>query len=117
MKGKETGQAFIEFILILPIIILLLLGMVDIGRIFLLQSKLENDVENCLIMIPKETKSLEEIKTVFEQKEIEVELLENQTTQFLTIKAQRKIDFLTPFLNSILKNYHVQVKRVIPYEQ
>ncbi len=116
MKGNKKGQALIEFILILPIIILLLLAMMDIGKIFLTQSQLENDVENCLVTITADEKTLEEIKSIFKQQQIEVELLENQTTNFLTIQAKREINFITPLFNQILKNYQVQVKRVIPYE-
>lgn len=117
MKRNRRGQALIEFVLILPIMILILLGMIDIGRIFLTQSQLENDVENCLVTIKENSPTMEEIKLTFEQQKMEVELLENQNTHFLTILAKRKVKFITPLLDPILKNYRIQVKRVIPYGQ
>lgn len=114
VKGNEKGQALIEFILILPIIILLLLGMIDVGRIFLSQSELENEVDNTILAW--ENASFQELETMFQKNEIEVEILENDTTHFITINAHKKITFTTPLLDQILKNYKIKVKRVIPYE-
>lgn len=116
VKDNEKGQALIEFILILPIIILLLFGMIDIGRIFLSQSELENEVEDTILIWKKENTSLEYLERIFQEKNIEVEILENNTTHFLTIHAKQKITFTTPLLDQILKNYQIKVKRVIPYE-
>ena len=41
---NKKGQALVEFILILPVLLLILMAMIDIGNIFLKKYELENSL-------------------------------------------------------------------------
>ena len=43
---NKKGQALVEFILILPVLLLIIIGMIDIGNIFLSKYDLNKDLEN-----------------------------------------------------------------------
>ena len=63
-KNKENGQALIEFVLLLPIIIFLILTVIDIGRILYTKTWLEskmNDVVNLVSSGVEDTNEVEEI--------------------------------------------------------
>ena len=41
---NKKGQALVEFILILPVLLLIIIGMIDIGNIFLSKYDLNKDL-------------------------------------------------------------------------
>ena len=103
-------QPQIEFVLILPILVLLLLGIMDIGIIFAEKSELENKVTDIIHVWKQKQTSIKELEKLFKKEDLEVELLENTTTSFVTIKVKEKVSLTTP----INKNYKIEIKRVIP---
>ncbi len=112
MKENEKGQALIEFILILPILILLILGMIDIGTIFIKKIELEDQVTDIIAVWEKEPYSIKTLEEYFEKENLTTNILENTTTSFLTIEVKNTISLTTP----IKKNYEIKIKRVIPLE-
>ena len=48
MKMNCKGQALIEFVIILPVLIMLIFGFIDLGRIILENNKLENLTTNVI---------------------------------------------------------------------
>ncbi len=113
VSKNHKGQALVEFIFILPIIVLLLLGMINVGLILMKKSELENKVVDILYVWQQQQASIKELETLFKKEGLEINISENTTTSFVTIKASEKISLISP----IQKDYLLEVKRVIPFEQ
>lgn len=114
---NKKGQALVEFVIILPIFILMLLGIIDIGKIIYYQNNLENKMED-VVTLYQEKKSYDEIKEFLEKNTKNVRLeITNEDNKYVELKVEKKTDIITPGLNLVLKNpYWVSVKRVIYYE-
>lgn len=107
---NNKGQALVEFVLILPIFIFLLLVVIDFGIIFNEKNKLENNSLD-VINLYKNGETIEEIKAIYKNNEIEVFEIEGYDR--ITIKA--KIKLITPGLGRIFGNpYIIKVERNIP---
>lgn len=113
VSKNHKGQALVEFIFILPIIVLLLLGMINVGLILMKKSELENKVVDILYVWQQQQAPIKELETLFKKEGLEINISENTTTSFVTIKASEKISLISP----IQKDYLLEVKRVIPFEQ
>ena len=111
LKNRK-GQALVEFVLILPIIIILLLGLIDIGRVFIHKSELDNNVTDIINIWKKEELPIKDLEQEFKKRNIKVKISKNETTNFVTVEASTRLSFMTPFLNS----YEFKVKRVLPHE-
>ena len=104
---NNKGQALIEFVLILPIFLLILLSVVDFGKIINAKNMIENKSIDIVEMI-KNNKTLEEIKSKYDE-DIEI----NINVQGVQV-ISKEIDIMTPGLNKILKDQNiVKVERII----
>lgn len=111
MKNKK-GQALVEFVLILPILLLIVFAMIDIGRILLCKTHLEN-VMNDVVVLVNDDKSSSEIKAYLSLDDYDISYnIEKSQYKLITLKSKVKI--ITPGLNSFLDNpYYVTVERKI----
>ena len=106
------GQALVEFILILPVILAILLVIIDLGKIFNEKNTLENTSID-IIELYKNGKSINEIKNKYNDINITINIDNN----YLTIKLKKEIEIITPGLNIVLDNpYPIEVERVVYYE-
>lgn len=117
MRMNRKGQALIEFIIILPVLIMLIFSFIDLGRIILENNRLEAVTTDVVIKY-KETKNysdvLEYIKSMG-YKDVDLSIKTND--EIVTIKLDKKVELITPGLDSILGNpYSVSVERVVGYE-
>ena len=111
MKNNK-GQALVEFILILPVILAILLVIIDLGKIFNEKNTLENTSID-IIELYKNGKSINEIKNKYNDINITINIDNN----YLTIKLKKEIEIITPGLNIVLDNpYPIEVERVVYYE-
>lgn len=109
---NNKGQALIEFILILPLFLMILFVMVDFGVIFSSKSKLENSSYDIVELLNDGT-SIEEIRSIYP--DLEVNLIVQNS--YMKLSLDQKVDLITPGLNRILDDpYPISVERVIPYE-
>ena len=107
---NRKGQALVEFVLILPIFIMILFSIVDFGMIFNKKNELENISVDVVNMLNKDI-PLEEIKSEYADIDIEI----GSDDKYKNVVISDKIDILTPGLNRILGNpYEVKVERKIP---
>ena len=106
---NNKGQALVEFILILPVLILILFVIVDFGMIISTKSKLENRSVDVVEFV-KNDKTEEEIKLLYDDLNIEIKT----ETDYITITLSSEVDIFTPGLNRVLDDpYVVEVERVI----
>ena len=110
MKNKR-GQALIEFVLILPVLLLLIFAFIDFGRIIVCKNHLEGVMNEVSSLNDNEIKTYLKKDTDYEIK------YEVKIDEYKNITLSTNLSLITPGLNSILKNpYLVKVERSIVYE-
>lgn len=110
MKNNK-GQALIEFTLIIPVILLILLYIIEFGRITQKKYELESNMD-LVITLYQENKQ-DELNRYINQNDIHISYIkENELT---TIIIQKNLHSNMPLINNILGN-NIETKRTI-YEK
>lgn len=98
---NKKGQALVEFIIVVPVFIMLLIASFDFVRIMQTKSDLELTVENIIS---------DENFVIQSEYELRIETKNNQNIYFLSTN----VDIYSPFLNPVLgSKYKVLIKRVV----
>lgn len=107
---NRKGQALVEFVLILPIFILMLFAIVDFGMILSKENELENISVDVTAMI-KNSDNIDDIKNLYPKVKINI----SSDDKYTKIIISDDVDIMTPGLNRILGNpYNIKVERTIP---
>lgn len=107
---NRKGQALVEFVLILPIFIMILFAIVDFGMIYSKKNELENISVDVVNMLNNNMK-IEEIKDEYSDVDIEI----NSIDKYTDIVISKEVNILTPGLNRVLGDpYIVKAERKIP---
>lgn len=107
---NRKGQALVEFVLILPIIILILFSIVDFGVIFNKKNELEN-ISVDIVSLLNNDEDIDSVKSLYPDLSIEIE----DDGKYSKIIVSEKVHIITPGLNLVLGNdYDVKVERNIP---
>lgn len=111
MKDNK-GQALIEFITILPIIIILLMYIIGFGNVMLKKYELESQMD--VITSFYKDEKIEELNDYVRNNNLNI----NYTTQsnLVTIEINKNINSKLPLINKILGN-NINTKRTIYSEQ
>ena len=110
---RKNGQALVEFIIILPVIIMLLLGIIDFGMIFYKKNYLESSLDE-ITEIYKKTKDESKINDYLNKSKEDIKYNISYDNEYTTIILEQKYNFITPGLNLIITNpYEIEVTRVI----
>lgn len=113
MKNNK-GQALVEFVMILPVLLMLIFCIIDFGRVISLKSDLESKTDD-IITFYKNDYSLDEINNTIDDKDVNINIITNDS--YTTIKLEKKIKPITPGLSYILSDvFDVSVYRVIKNE-
>lgn len=112
MKNSK-GQALVEFVIVVPILIFIIMAIIDFGNITIKKMRLENNLESIVSLYKKN--NLSEINNLTTKENISFSYNTNQDMTTLTLRQNVKI--FTPFLNLVLgTNYSLETSRVI-YEE
>lgn len=112
MKNNK-GQALVEFVIVAPILIIIIMAIVDISNIAYKKMRLENNLNIIVDLYQKQDFST--INSLTNKENFNFSYNTNQN--ITTINLTKNIKIFTPFLNIILgNNYVVETKRFI-YEQ
>jgi Flp pilus assembly protein TadG len=116
MKSNK-GQALVEFILILPVMLMMIFCVVDFTRVFTLKTELEN-VTSDVVEFYQNGKTYEEIKNVMKDKINDNYNIDISTNgEYATVTLSKTIEPITPGLSLINEDvFDVSVKRVIRNE-
>lgn len=110
---NRKGQALVEFVLILPVFILLLFAIVDFGTILSKKNELENNSVDMSLLI-KNNMEIDEIRKIYP--ELDIKLKEEE--KYTNITINKDVNIITPGLNLILGDpYKVSIERVIPNDE
>lgn len=88
---NRKGQALVEFVLILPILIFMVLSIVDIGRIMIMKNHLEGLIGDIDINT-----------TSVKDKEYDVEVIRKNEGNDVVIELKSCLDVTTPGLGKII---------------
>ena len=103
MKNSK-GQALVEFVIVVPILIFVMMAMIDIGNIVIHKIRLEDNL-NTIVSLYQD-KNFSAIQNI----------AANSNFNF-SYDSKQNIKILTPFLNLIIgNNYTIETKRII-YEE
>ena len=109
---NRKGQALVEFVLILPVFILILFAVIDFGLILSKKNELENISVDVVSMV-KNNKDINEINSMYPGVDIE----KSEESDYTKILISSNVNVMTPGLNLILGNpYKIEVERNIPNE-
>ena len=110
---KNKGQALVEFVLILPVLLLLIFAFLDLSRIMVGKNHLES-VMNEVVKIANNNQNIEAIKEYLdldESYQIDVRIVNDK---YKKIILNTSVDLITPGLRQILKNpYIIEIERSI----
>lgn len=108
---NRKGQALVEFVLILPIFIMILFSIVDFGMIFNKKNELENISVDIINLLNNNNNKIEEIQK--EYPKVDIKLTNEE--KYTIVEISTKVNIITPGLNRVLDNpYIVKVERKIP---
>ena len=109
MKNNR-GQALVEFIIILPVFLLLIIYVIDFGNIISKKYSLENDID--VISDMYKEKKYEEINNYSKKKDLKI-IYTNQD-DILNINLSKEIKVISPMLNLIFgKSYDIDIEKSI----
>ena len=108
---NRKGQALIEFVLILPVLIFIIFLIFDFGSIFYTKYELQSQGTDIVKLII-DGNDEEEIKDVYSKLNIKITDYKNN---YRKIVVSRKVNLITPGINKILGDpYFIEVERIIP---
>ncbi len=111
---NKRGQALVEFVIILPVLILLFFGAVDFGRIVIRKNELENLSSDIVGMFKNGADTAQMEDLLKENNKDNTLTITNKDDNYIEFKIKSKVKIITPGLNKILgDDYSISIKRVI----
>ena len=107
---NKKGQALIEFVIILPIFLILVMGVMDFGNILYQKYKLENSID--YISDLYENQKNDDITAYLDNNDID--MYTRLGDDYATIELSKTVDVITPGLNLIIgDSYNIKTSKVI----
>ncbi len=108
---NKKGQALVEFILVLPIIVLLIFALFDIGRIIMAKNHLENKMTEC-IDLASSGESIESINNYLSKDKGYTYSFSIVEGEYRMYHLETSVKLITPGMKRILSNpYKVTLER------
>ena len=109
MKNNK-GQALVEFIIILPILLLIIISIVDFGNIISKKYSLENDIDTISSLYEEE--KYDEINEYASEKNISINY--KKDNDLLIITLNKDVNVTSPLISIITgKTYKVSIEKSI----
>ncbi|TYQ12653.1 UNVERIFIED_CONTAM: TadE-like protein [Acetivibrio alkalicellulosi] len=128
MVKSEAGQSIVEFALVLPVAILLIFGIVDMGRLIVTHLHLEHNSQQVVRLAGWGDKSQEELEEFAQEimsignpENLQV-ILEEKEGQpgdagtYAVVTLNYNFKFITPFLSTAYGEHEVKSKSIIRVE-
>lgn len=108
---NKKGQALVEFVLILPVFILLVFAFIDIGKIILCKNKLESAMNDVVLMVRNNKNNSDIKKYINSEYDYNINFNINNG-EYTKISLNTKLDLVTPGLDKIF-NENIKIERSI----
>jgi len=113
MKSKR-GQALVEFVLILPIVMMILCVIIDFSMIFYKKNHLEGVLNDTVLYI-QHGKDISKLSEFVDDDKIKVTTSFDK--QMLKVTLRQDVTLITPFSKTFFSNpYTITTDRMILYE-
>ena len=113
-RVNNEGQALVEFVIIIPIIIMIIFVIIDFSNIFYQRNHLESIV-NDVVSYKESGKTNDYIE---EQVDDDINITYKENYDTLTINVSKDINLITPFSSLFFEEpYIISTERTIIYEQ
>lgn len=107
---NKKGQALIEFVLILPVLLLIIMAMIDIGNIFLTKYTLNNDLDTVTTLY--QNGDLKNLGTYLANENLTLDDDTKDGITTLTVKTTVEIN--APILSNVLgENYEIKASKAV----
>lgn len=107
---NKKGQALVEFVIILPVFLLILFAVVDIGMILSKKNELEN-ISIDIVSMLNNNDDITDITMRYPNLILDI----NSDSKYTTIRIHENVDVMTPGLNLVLGDpYDIIVERIVP---
>ena len=109
---SKKGQALVEFIIVLPVLLFILLAIIDYGNLSYNKNKLENimtDVSNMY----RNNESEIEINDFIKKNDKDTKMDIIFEDKYINIKLSKPYDYITPGFDSIFKTKEIVVERTV----
>jgi Flp pilus assembly protein TadG len=126
MIRDERGQSLIEFAVILPLLLLLLCGMFDFGRLMYAYMQLNNVAQETVRLggLGKSDVQMTDFAksyvTVVDPSQLQVTITPTDTVRhsgdYVTVKLQFPLAFMTPIMSNLIPNPVVKANSTIRVE-
>ena len=110
--NKKRGQALVEFAIIFPVFIFIILAIFDYSLIIYNKNNLENKLEETVMMYENES-SISKINAFLKSDNITL-TISKLDDKYIKLILTKDIDTITPGLKSLIGNpYQISSERVI----
>ena len=99
---NKKGQALIEFILIMPIFLILIMSLIDVGNIYIKKYELNKHLQ--VVETMYQNNKSEQIALYTSNNDLTIE--EQRENDLITIILRKKVKINAPFLTNILGKNH-----------
>ena len=112
MKNNK-GQALVEFILILPVILIIIFTSIDIYNLIIKKDELKTELNDQIELYTSNKITIDDLKSHF-GKDYTLKITNNG--KYSEIYLSKNIKIISPISKLFIGNNDVNVKRVIPIE-
>lgn len=106
---NNKGQSLVEFVLILPLVMMVIFVVIDFSNVFYQKNHLENTV-NDIVTLKENNTSNEVIKSKYKDNKITY----NASGKYLTITVTKNVRLVTPFSSYFFDSpYKIETSRTI----
>ncbi len=109
---NNKGQALVEFVLVLPVLLFLIMAFIDIANLFYSKYQLENHMDQ-IVEFYEEGK-MEQLSQYALKENMQIDLQKGTTFTTITIEKTKKMH--TPFLKEKLSKIEIE-RTVYSYEE
>ncbi len=114
MGMNRKGQALIEFVLILPVFLLILFVVVDFGNLLYSKNQLENQSTDIILSL-KKGESIDVVKSDYPKIDIVKSQYKEGTCK---VDLKKNLTLINPLLHRILGNpCTIEVERIVPCDE
>ena len=111
---NKKGQALVEFVILVPVFIMILFALIDFGLILYNKCSLESKLNDTINMLENNENENTIIKFLNNNSSDKVKYKVTNNSEYKMVEIYTSLNLVTPGLGKIIENpYKVKVSRII----